>query len=445
MRLLPLLLPCLACNPAEDTGMDPGWVEVTVEEVRTAVDAGCTADALAALEGAEPAAVRALLQELDAEAKLSEWTAGVSHGHPVPAIDYATALLDEFDFDYTLHVPDDYTGDPEQPLPVYLNPGHPVDDVEDDLTLPYMARLLEQPMFLVQDNFFNRLYTELGEDAYYEQVYYADDFDWVGSYQDHLEIVGAILGELSRRYHVDSSRIYVGGVSAEGNASWSHGIQISDRWAAILPVSAGTAGYDESLWRNLENVGILAVHGTEDELCAVEDVDETVAMLEGWGFDVEYWRYEGEGHGTMFYDDYDLMVDWLLERQRPLQPARVHKAIKSPRNTGAYWLHATAVTDELSDGADMYPDVPPAVLDASWEGSAVTIEATGVDELELYWMEGALGPASGSAGDSIEVELNGTSLGSFELAEDATVAVEDYCRTGDVQRGWAGRVVVEVD
>jgi len=168
-------------------------------------------------------------------------------------------------------------------------------------------------------------------------------------------------------------------------------------------------------------------------------------MLEGWGFDVEYWRYEGEGHGTMFYSDWDLMVDWLWERQRPLQPARVHKAIKSPRNTGTYWLRATDVDPAVSDTEDMYPEPPPAVLDASWEGEAVTLESSGVTELELYWMEGTLGPGSGTAGDSLTVTANGTELGSFELAEDPTVAVEAYCRTGDVQQAWAGRVVVGLE
>jgi len=436
---------CLGCPSPDDTGLETAWTPVTLEDVRDVVDADCNADGLATLDGAEPAAVRDLLVELDTELKLTEWTPGISHGHPVPEVALGTAMLEDFDFTYSLQVPEGYTGDPTQRLPLYLNPGHPVDDVADDLTLPYMANLLDSPVFMFQDNFFNTLYTELGGDGYDEQVFTNPDFSRVAAYQDHLDLVGGIIAELTQRYHIDSSRIYVGGVSAEGNASWSHGIQSSDRWAAILPVSAGTAGYDEQLWRNLENVGILAVHGTEDDLCAVEDVDDTVAMLEGWGFDVEYWRYEGEGHGTMFYSDYDQMMGWLLERQRPLQPERVHKAIKSPRNTGTYWLRATAVDPGVSDDVDMYPEPPPAVVDASWDGSTVTLDTTGVLALELYWMEGATGSGSGTAGDSVNVTANGVELGAFTLEEDPTAAVEAYCRSGDVQRAWAGRVTVTLD
>ncbi len=433
------------CPSADDTGFAPSWTDIGLDELRAVVDAGCSADSLATLQGAEPAAVRALLVELDAELKLGEWEPGISHGHPVPPVDLQTTMLEDFEFTYSLYVPDGYSADPEAPLPLYLNPGHPVDDVADPRILPYMADLLDQPVFLFQDNFFNTLYTQLGQDGYYDQVYYNEEFALVAAYQDHLELVGGVIAELIQRYHIDSSRIYVGGVSAEGNAAWSHGIQLSDRWAAILPVSAGTAGYDEQLWRNLENVGILAVHGTEDELCSVEDVDATVAMLEGWGFDVEYWRHEGEGHGTMFYSEYADMMDWLLERQRPLRPGRVHKAIKSPRNTGAYWLRATTLDAAVSDSEQMYPQPPPAVVDASWEGDTVNIETTGVQALELYWMDGPAGPASGVAGAEISVSANGVDLGSFVLEEDPIVAVQAYCRTGDLQRAWAGRVNVTLE
>ena len=40
--------------------------------------------------------------------------------------------------------------------------------------------------------------------------------------------------------------------------------------------------------------------------------------------------------------------------------------------------------------------------------------------------------------------LNGSELDPITLVEDPTVAVEDYCRNADLDRAWAGRVVVEV-
>lgn len=127
-----------ACDPDVD-GEEPddGWL-ATVDDVRAVVEADCSPDALAALDGAEPASVRGALVDLDAELKLTEWTTGISHGHPVDVDTFRTPLLNEFDFDYSLYVPESYAADPDQPLPLYLDPGHPVDDLEDDLSFPWI-------------------------------------------------------------------------------------------------------------------------------------------------------------------------------------------------------------------------------------------------------------------------------------------------------------------
>ncbi len=446
----PLFLLLLLCGCKDDGGDSGGLGDtaasfdpVTAADVQAVIDAGCSEESLATLAGADPAAVRQALVEADAELKLGSWSAGISHGHQVE-VAYRTPLLQSFTFDYSLYVPEGYSANPSDPLPLYLNPGHPVDDLQDDITLPYQAGLPDQPVFFVQDNFYNRLYTDLGEDGYYEQVYHNQDFDHVLAYMDHELLIRAIFAELSRSYYIDRDQVYVGGVSAEGNAAWSHGIQSADLYAAILPVSAGTAGYHEDLWKNLENLGILVVHGTEDELCSVDDADERVALLEKYGFDVEYWREKGEGHGTMFWSEFGEMAAWLLERSRDLGPQRVHKAIQSDRGTDAYWLVGTEFSAELDPDDDVYPDQPPVLLDASWIDGLVQVETRGVTAFELRWIEGGAGPGSGSAGDDIEVLVDGQSLGSFTLAEDPTVAVEDYCVNGDIARAWAGRVSVDL-
>ncbi len=433
-----------SCQPDVD-GDDPdsGWL-ATVDDVRTVVEAGCTADALAGLDGAEPASVRGALAELDGELKLSDWTTGVSHGHPVDVDSFRTPLLDEFDFDYSLYVPESYVADPDDPLPLYLDPGHPVDSLEDDLSFPWMAGELTQPFFFVQDNTYNRLYSDLGEEEYYQQVYYNPDFDDVAVYQDHQEIIAAIVRELRQRYTIDSSRVYVGGVSAEGNASWSHGIQTADRFAALLPVSAGTAGYHEDLWRNLEQVSMLVVHGTDDEICPVEDVDALVARLEAWGFDLEYWREEGEGHGTMFYAEFAQMVDWLLQRQRNLTPEHVHKALMSDRDTDVYWIGDVELATPPDTTTAMYPTAPFGQIDATWADGVLELTTSGIGSLSARWLDGSTGTASGAAGDAVQVIVDGQDQGSIELTEDPHVAVEDYCRHADLERLWAGRIGIEV-
>jgi predicted esterase len=425
----------------DDDTTGPEWDEVTVEDVIAVVEGGCTDGGLASLQGAQPAAVREALVAADLSFKLDAWTPGLSHGNPVGELGLRTDLLDATAFDYSLYVPDEYTADPNQPLPLFLDPGHPADELQSEI-MPYKADLLDQPFFFVQDNMFNRLYTELGDEEYYDQVVYADEFELVAAYQDHEQIIAEILRQLRRHYFIDSSRIYTGGVSAEGNAAWSHGMLSTDQYAAILPVSAGTAGFHEDLWRNLETMGMLVVHGTDDDLCPVEDVDEAVEMLQGWGFDVEYWREEGEGHGTMFYGEFADMVDWLLLRQRPLDPSHVRRAIKSDRDTDAYWLAGLDVSADPA--ALIHVTAPPSRVEGLWQDGVVDIQAAGVGAVEIRWLEGPSGPASGSAGDALGITVNGADLGGFTLDEDPTVAVEDYCRHADISRTWAGKLTVDV-
>ena len=403
-----------------------------------AVEAGCTEETLAALAEAKAGEVREALLQLDMELKDSHWPPGLSHGHPIKVAFEVDALAD-FEFDYDLFIPPGYTGDPHNRFPVYVNPAHPTSDLEDDLTLPWLSSMAEDRFVLITVNFMNRLYTEL-PDAQYDAIF----DDETAAYHDYFSTIEAALSDVHRRLWTDPSKVYIGGVSAMGASAWFSGIFLPDQFAALNPYSIIPAPFDDELLRNLSHVGVLVVHGTADEITPVEYVPPRVDKLTGWGFDVEYWELEGEGHGTMFSKVFPDAVNWMLQRSRPVLPETVHRGVKSPRAAGAYWLEATAFSVPLPAGANIYPSSAPAVVDATWGKGALDIEATGVSTLEARWKAGPPGPASGAEGDSVSLTVNGADLGAVTLEQDPTVAVEDYCRHSDISRIWTGRVVVEV-
>lgn len=352
---------------------------------------------------------------------------------------FEVEALADFQFDYDLYIPPGYTGDPHNRFPVYVSPAHPTSDLKDDLTLPWLSSMAEDRFILITVNFMNRLYTELSDDEY--DAVFSDE---TAAYHDYFYAIEAALSDVHRHYWTEPSKVYIGGVSAMGASAWFSGIFLPDRFAAINPYSIIPAPFDDELLRNLSHVGILVVHGTADDIMPVEYVPPRVDKLTGWGFDVEYWELEGEGHGTMFSKVFPEAVDWMLDRSRPAFPETIHRGIKSPRAAGAYWLEATGFSVPLPAGAKSYPSPAPAVVDATWAGGSLAVEATGIDTLEARWKTGTPGPASGTEGDLVSVTVNGAKVGQVTFLEDPTVAVEDYCRHSDTSRLWAGRVVVQV-
>jgi len=378
------------------------------------------------------------LKSLIKELKDLHWPPGLSHGHPID-VSFEVDALAEFQFDYDILIPPGYTGDPHNRFPVYVNPAHPTSDLEDDLTLPWLSSMAEDRFILITVNFMNRLYTELSDEEY-DAIFDEE----TAAYHDYFSAVEAALSDVHRNYWTEPSQVYIGGVSAMGASAWFSAILLPDRFAAINPYSIIPAPFDAQLLRNLSHVGILVVHGTADDITPVEYVPPRVDKLTGWGFDVEYWELEGEGHGTMFSKVFPDGVDWMLQRSRPVLPETVHRGIKSPRAAGAYWLEATAFSAPLPRGAKIYPSPAPAVVDATWSEGVLDIDASGIDRLEVRWMAGPPGPASGAEGDSVSLTVNGAHLGTVTLEQDPTVAVEDYCRYSDISRTWTGRVVVDV-
>ena len=436
MRSLIILSPLLCACPGP--GEDSEGVPLDVEAlVAAALEESCSAGSLDALAEAEPSAVRAALVAAH-DASQEEWAAGQTFGHPIE-VELGTALLQDFQFDYTLHLPEGFDPDSGELLPLYVEPAHPTYDLQEQYTLPWYDSMAPEPFAFIMVNFYNRLYIELSEEDYY-----SDELGTITGYHDYFAAIDASIADVLRHWPVDGSKVYIGGVSAMGNSAWFNGIFSTAPYAALNPISAGTAGFDEQLWRNLENTGLLVTHGYDDDIVSIDGVIPTVEMLEEWGFDIEFWDMKGEGHGTMFSAVYGDILAWDLERQRSLTPTRVHKGIKLASQADAFWLAATEFSVELPADATAYPSVPPAVMDASWEGGSVTIDTTGVSALELRWLEGELGAGSARDGDEVEVDVNGLGAAGFTLVEDPTVALEDYCLHGDIQRLWAGRQRISV-
>lgn len=129
------------------------------------------------------------------------------------------------------------------------------------------------------------------------------------------------LEETSRKYRLDSQRVYLTGLSLGGAGTWFLATNLPGRFAAIAPVCGFWKPEDAS---KLTGVPIWAFHGEKDDRVPAAASRDMVAAIKAAGGDVRYTEYPGQGHmiWDRVYGD-RAFVDWLFAQRlgRPATPA----------------------------------------------------------------------------------------------------------------------------
>lgn len=129
--------------------------------------------------------------------------------------------------------------------------------------------------------------------------------------------VMALLDEALAKLPVDTSRIYLTGLSMGGYAAWQLAVEHPDRFAAVAPVCG--AGRPFTAWR-LKHLPIWAFHGALDPVVPVQDDRNMVDAVKAQGGDVRFTVYPDTGHDawTPSYANPDLYL-WFLQHRLEAQ------------------------------------------------------------------------------------------------------------------------------
>jgi predicted peptidase len=134
-----------------------------------------------------------------------------------------------------------------------------------------------------------------------------------------------LLDELTRKYAVDRSRIYLTGLSMGGYGTWNLGLTYPERFAAIVPICGGGEFISPYLSSRdkpeaLQSLGIWAFHGAKDPVVPLTETERMVELTKKLGVkEVKLTVYLEAGHDawTETYKNPDL-YKWLLEHKRTL-------------------------------------------------------------------------------------------------------------------------------
>ncbi|MCC5808346.1 MAG: prolyl oligopeptidase family serine peptidase [Opitutales bacterium] len=129
------------------------------------------------------------------------------------------------------------------------------------------------------------------------------------------EVLAGLLDEVEARYVIDSSRIYVTGLSMGGHATWALAGFQPERFAAIAPICARGRSEDAA---KLAGVSIWAFHGDADRVVPLERAQAMIDTVKAAGGEPRFTIYPDAGHDawTPTYNDPEF-YSWLFSQKLP--------------------------------------------------------------------------------------------------------------------------------
>ena len=130
-----------------------------------------------------------------------------------------------------------------------------------------------------------------------------------------LHTINGLIEEVVEKYQVDTSRIYLTGLSMGGFGTWSLASMYPERFAAIAPVCGG--GEVRQILRSLVEMPIWTFHGQKDDVIPFSRSEEIVTALKKHGSSIKFTIYPEAGHDswTETYDNPEL-YEWFLKHSR---------------------------------------------------------------------------------------------------------------------------------
>jgi predicted peptidase len=135
---------------------------------------------------------------------------------------------------------------------------------------------------------------------------------------NELDALHALLEDIIKQYQVDTSRIYLTGLSMGGSGSWHLAAAYPSMFAAIVPICGWAnplIGFPERI-KVLKDVPVWAFHGAEDEVIPLQRSQELVDVLKANQGNVKFTIYPDTPHDswTQAYENPEL-YEWLLQQK----------------------------------------------------------------------------------------------------------------------------------
>jgi predicted peptidase len=126
--------------------------------------------------------------------------------------------------------------------------------------------------------------------------------------------------EIKKNFRIDTTRIYLTGLSMGGEGTWYISEQYPGSFAAIAPV-CGRISELPSIEDDVELISQLPIwifHGEKDRVYQVKESDEMYRLLKEINPRIKYTRYPDLGHGATHDTTYERpdLYEWFLSHKK---------------------------------------------------------------------------------------------------------------------------------
>jgi len=253
------------------------------------------------------------------------------------------------------------------------------------------------------------------------------------SAREHAAVLAA-LREATRRFSIDTDRVFLSGHSAGGDAAWDVALAHPDLWAGLVAVAPAVGKYVNHYWHNARTLPIYVVGGELDGAGIARNgmhLDRCFAK----GFDTTYVEYRGRGH-EHFSDEIVRIFTWMRSRRRDFFPRSIDVVSMRPWDRFFWWVEMAGAPDRTVVLPSQWPppqDIRPFEIEAkATAGNALAVRC-GAERVRVW-----LAPDLVDFASPVTVTLDGRRLLDGPAAPDVDVLLEDLRRRCDRQHPfWA--------
>jgi predicted esterase len=245
--------------------------------------------------------------------------------------------------------------------------------------------------------------------------------------REHAAVLAA-LRDASRRFSINTDRVFLSGHSIGGDAAWDIGLAHPDLWAGVIPVVAQSKKYASHYWPNAKLVPFYIVAGELDGDKTKENAKDLDRYMKS-RYDVTVVEYQGRGHED-FYEEIQNLFDWMARRpSRNFFPQEFEVATMRSWDNYFYWLEINKLPPRSLVEPSNWPP-PRGTRAAAIHGTVqakgdIFVPSTGI-QATIWLSPEILRPGR----DSIDVTIGGRRH-TVDVKPNLSVLLDDVRTRGD--------------